>query len=89
MPSRPTTTLRISVIVALATLLTVLLASPAAAQEPTEQSVGGTLTSAGDPVPGVSLRVDAEDGTLVDEVTTADDGTWRVAVPEPGGAPPG
>ena len=84
MPSRPTTTLRISVIVALATLLTVLLASPAAAQEPTEQSVGGTLTSAGDPVPGVSLRVDAEDGTLVDEVTTADDGTWRVAVPEPG-----
>jgi neutral amino acid transport system permease protein len=87
-PTSPTTTFRLSVILALATLVAILFAAPVAAQdaepEGTVQSVGGTLTSGGDPVPGVTMRVTTEDGTLIEEAASGEDGTWRVEVPEPG-----
>lgn len=45
----------------------------------------GTLRDAdGDPVPGVVITVSEADGTLIEEVTTDDEGSWEVALPGPG-----
>lgn len=54
-------------------------------QEP-EQSIGGTLRDGeGEPVPGVTIVVSDADGNDVGEVTTDDDGAWRLQL-EQGGA---
>ncbi len=55
------------------------------AEQETEQSIGGTLRdNEGEPVSGVTIVVGDSDGNEVAEVTTADDGTWRVQLEQGG-----
>jgi neutral amino acid transport system permease protein len=81
------------VTLALAALMALVWgAAPAGAQteEPvddaptTEQSVGGRLTAAGEPVAGVTFTVETDDGEPVGTAITDDDGRWTVDLPAPG-----
>jgi neutral amino acid transport system permease protein len=66
-----------------------LLASPAAAEEPASdapasEAVQGTLKIDNQPVAGVSISVYTENGQLIETVQSGPDGTWRVDLPGPG-----
>lgn len=77
-----------------ATVLTVVFAVPAGAQDAdppvedapaSEQSIGGRLQDGErNPVEGVTIAVTAEDGTEIGVATTDAAGEWRVPVPTPG-----
>jgi neutral amino acid transport system permease protein len=89
-PQRPSRTCRLSVAVALVTLLTLVLGvAPATAQtdESTgpEQAFRGTLRDADrEPVSGVTIAVASTDEVEIGTAISADDGSWSVPVPEPG-----
>jgi len=59
-------------------------APPPTTIAPGEEALGGTLTESGEPVEGVTIRVEGVEGNPVGEAVTAEDGTWRIPVPEPG-----
>jgi branched-chain amino acid transport system permease protein len=49
-----------------------------------ETAVGGTLRGGGETLDGVTISVTTADGKPVGEATTGEDGTWEVAIPQPG-----
>jgi branched-chain amino acid transport system permease protein len=59
-----------------------LLAAPAAAQEP--ERVSGRLVESGDPVAGVTISVAAPDGAPIGAAVSDEDGRWTVELPGPG-----
>lgn len=69
-------------------LLSVLLLAPAtaAAQEDDQpgEAIRGQLRVDDEPVPGVTIVVAGADGAEVGSTTSAEDGTWLVALPAPG-----
>ncbi len=68
--------LLVSALVGLA--LPVVTAAPASASAPTGVVLGGTVTdSLAAPLAGVKVEITRTDGSLVDTVTTAADGTWQ------------
>lgn len=77
------------VLVAVLAVLALPLAAGAQDPEPTEPAetgagVQGTLRLDDAPVAGVRIEVTDPAGGAVGEATTAEDGTWFVAVPSPG-----
>lgn len=58
-------------------------ALPAAAQDG-DTAVLGTLKYESGPVAGVTITVEDSSGNVVGEATSADDGSWRVALPDSG-----
>lgn len=55
------------------------------AEQESEQSIGGTLNNdEGEPVSSVSIVVSDSDGNEVAEVTTDDNGEWRIALEQGG-----
>lgn len=76
---------RLGVLAVLGLLVALLLgsAAPALAQDAPPQGVRGTINNAGEPLPGVTVRVE-QDGEQVDEVETDASGAWSIEVPEAG-----
>ncbi|HJP41184.1 MAG TPA: branched-chain amino acid ABC transporter permease [Dehalococcoidia bacterium] len=63
-----------------------LIWTAASAQEPESQGEAfrGTLVFEDEPVAGVKITVETEDGHLIEVASSAEDGTWRVELPGPG-----
>ena len=81
-PSRPGVVAALGLLLALVAALVVGGAAPALGQD-AQQGVRGTLNNAGEPLAGVTIRVE-QDGDEVDEVETDASGAWFIEVPEPG-----
>ena len=80
-PSR--TVLRTVLVAAVAVLLGGLFAPVPASAQSTEV-IGGRLSDAGAPVPGVRIAVSTPAGDPVGEAVSGDDGAWEVPLPGPG-----
>lgn len=48
------------------------------------ESLRGTMSSAGEPLPGVDVTAESVDGSFSETVTTNQDGGWEIFVPQPG-----
>ncbi|MGY6502027.1 MAG: branched-chain amino acid ABC transporter permease [Acidimicrobiales bacterium] len=89
MPHLTTRLRRTFAVVLVLAAASVALVAPAAAQDAdataSEQTFGGTIVDPdGEPVVGAVITVATDDGTEIEAVETAEDGSWSVSVPEPG-----